>query len=601
VLHYHYLFYNHKEDEEVSKKKWLTSFTAIALVGGLLVGCSGNKNNASSPSASASASVSAPASQSASASPTASAAPAGPVDGGTLTVSTFSDIVNVNPMYVQDTASGDIQNLLYSNILDYDRNANITVESWSLAAEVPTVSPDGKTYTLKLKPTAKWSDGTPVTADDVIYFINTVKNPAAGSPAISGFDKVDTLTKVDDHTVEIKMKQIFAPFLNSLVTGIVPAHILKDVPLKDLQKNPYGIDPAKTVTNGPWKWTEWTQGQHITLDADPNYWGEKKPHIAKIIYKQYADQNTEVQAIIKGDTQMSEAIPVTQVDAVKKIDNLSVILAPGPQYEYLGFNFKDANFPDKYSPFKGQKTRQAIAYAINRQGMVDNVLKGTGKPLNAPFLPGSWADPGDAAVNYDFNPEKAKQLLAEDGWKAGKDGILAKDGHRFSFELQYNAGNSRRTQVAAIIQQNLGDVGIEVKPKGIDFATWIDQNVTPGKYPALLLSWSLNNPDPDGNENILSSKYFPPAGQNSGWYVNKKLDALWVQGQSVVDKTERAKIYKEAGKEVSTDLPYVFLYQYGLPQVVDNKTVHWADEDKPESTLAYGYLFHIINWWSDKK
>jgi peptide/nickel transport system substrate-binding protein len=579
----------------VRKTKWLTGLTAFALVGGLLVGCNSNKESNPSPSASGSAPAGSPTA-------TSSAPAAGtPVDGGTLTISTFSDIVNVNPLFVQDTASGDIQQLLYSQILDYDRNGNIVVEPWSLAAEVPTPSADGKTYTLKLKPTAKWSDGTPVTADDVIFFINTAKNPDAGSPLITGYDKIDKMNKIDEHTVEFVMKQVFAPFLNNLVQAITPAHILKDVPVKEMQKNAYGIDPAKTVTNGPWKWSEWKNGQYITLDADPGYWGEKKPHIAKIIYKQYADQNTEVQAIMKGDTQMTEAIPVTQVEAVKKKDNLSVILAPGPQYEYLNFNFKDENFPDKYSPFKGQKTRQAIAYAINRQGLVDNVLKGTGKPLNAPFLPGSWADPGDAAVNYGFEPEKAKALLAEDGWKAGKDGILEKDGHKFSFELQYNAGNSRREQVSLVIQQNLKDVGIEVKPKGIDFATWIDQNITPGKFPALLLSWSLNNPDPDGNEAIFSSKYFPPNGQNGGWYVNKKLDELWVKGQTTVDRAQRAEIYKEVAKEISTDLPYVFLYQYGLPQVVDNKTVHWAEEDKPESSLAYGYLFHVINWWSDKK
>ncbi|TJY41267.1 peptide ABC transporter substrate-binding protein [Cohnella pontilimi] len=576
------------------KTNWLSGITAVALVGALLAGCSGKKDNEPS----ASPTTSAPA---ATASASASAPAAGtPVDGGTLTISTFSDIVSINPIYVSDTASGDIQNLAFANLYDYDRNANVTVEPWSLAAELPKVSEDGKTYTVKLKSTAKWSDGQPVTADDLIYFINTVKNPDAGSPGISSFDKVDKVNKIDDQTVDIVLNQVYAPFLNVLVTGIVPQHVLKDVPLKDLQKNAYGIDPAKTVTNGPWKWTEWKQGQYITLEADPNYWGEKKPHIAKIIYKQYADQNTEVQAIIKGDTQMTEAIPVTQIDAVKKHENLNVILAPGPQYEYLNFNFKDENFPDKYSPFKGQKTRQAIAYALNRQGMVDKVLKGTGRLMNSPFLPGSWADPGDEAVNYNFDPEKAKQLLAEDGWKAGSDGILAKDGHKFSFELQYNAGNSRREQVAQVIQQNLKDVGIEVKPKAIDFSTWIDQNVTPGKFPALLLSWSLNNPDPDA-ESIFSSKYFPPNGQNGGWYKNEKLDALWVKGQQTVDKDERAAVYKEIGKEISIDLPYVFMYQYGLPQVVDGTTLHWAEEDKPESSLAYGYLFHVINWWSDKK
>jgi peptide/nickel transport system substrate-binding protein len=297
---------------------------------------------------------------------------------------------------------------------------------------------------------------------------------------------------------------------------------------------------------------------------------------------------------------MSEGVPVVQMDAVKKNPNMNILLAAGPQYEYIQFNFKDDNFPDKYSPFKGQKTRQAIAYALDRQGMLDNVLKGTGQAMNSPFLPGGWADPGDAAVSYNYDAEKAKSLLAEDGWVAGKDGILAKEGHRFSFELQFNSGNKRRESVAAVIQQNLADVGIEVKTKAIESATFFDQYVTPGKFPAILSAWSLTSPDPD-SESIFSSKYFPPAGQNGGWYVNKNLDELWVKGQQTVDQTARAEVYKEIGKQISTDLPYVFLYQYGIPQVVDQTTVHWGDEDKPEPKLAYGYIYHIINWWSDKK
>ncbi|MFC5650186.1 ABC transporter substrate-binding protein [Paenibacillus solisilvae] len=578
--------------------------TIIALVGIMLAGCSDSNNK----STNANTKPADPAPSNTTNTPTNETnAPANtpdssnqPVEGGTLTISTFSDIVSINPIYINDTASGDIEPLIFAKLYDLDRNANLTVEPWSLAAELPKISEDGKTYTVKLKDYAKWSDGQPVTADDLVYTYDTVRNPEAASPGISMYDKINAVTKVDDFTVDIKLKQIYAPFQYSLNISLLPSHILKAVPLKDLKTNAYGVDPAKTITNGPWKWSEWKQGQYITLDANPNYWGEKKPHIAKIIYKTYADQNTEVQALIKGDVQMTEAIPVTQIDAVKKHENLDIILAPGPQYEYVQFNFKDENFPDKYSPFKGQKTRQAIAYALNRQGMVDNVLKGSGQLMNSPFLPGSWADPGEEAVNYTYDAEKAKSLLAEDGWKAGKDGILEKDGHRFSFELQFNAGNSRREQVAAVIQQNLKDVGIEVKPKGIDFATWIDQNITPGKFPAILLSWSLSNPDPDA-ESIFSSKYYPPAGQNGGWYKNEKLDDLWVKGQLTVDQAERAKVYHEIGKEISIDLPYVFLYQYGLPQAVDKTTVHWSEEDRPESSLAYGYLFHIINWWSDKK
>ncbi len=584
--------------------RWLSCLTIIALVGILLAGCSDSGSNKNANSNAKPTDPPAPSNTTTTNEATTNAntpdTTGQPVEGGTLTISTFSDIVSINPVYVGDTSSGDIETLIFARLYDLDRNANLAVEPWSIAAELPKISADGKTYTVKIKNYAKWSDGEPITADDVVYTYNTLRNPEAASPGISAYDKITSVTKVDDQTVDIKLKQVYAPFQFSLYISMLPSHILKDIPLKDLKTNAYGVDPAKTISSGPWKWSEWKQGQYITLVANPNYWGEKKPHIAKIIYKTYADQNTEVQALIKGDVQMTEAIPVTQIEAVKQHENLNVILAPGPQYEYVQFNFKDENFPDKYSPFKGQKTRQAIASALDRQGMVDNVLKGSGKLMNSPFLPGSWADPGTEAVNYAYDAEKAKSLLAEDGWVAGKDGILVKDGHRFSFELQFNAGNSRREQVAAVIQQNLKDVGIEVKPKGIDFATWIDQNITPGKFPAILLSWSLSNPDPDA-ESIFSSKYYPPAGQNGGWYKNEKIDELWVKGQLTVDQAERTKVYHEIGKEISIDLPYVFLYQYGLPQGVDKTTVHWSEEDRPESALAYGYLFHAINWWSDKK
>lgn len=570
---------------------WWSLLLIISLIGILFTGCSTN-NSASNPTPTeTNTSTNDGGTNAEKDTPPAD----GPVDGGTITISSFSDIVSLNPIFTNDTASGDVIQFVFAKLYDLNREGNVTAEPWSLAAEAPQVSEDGKTYTVKIKDTAKWSDGQPVTADDVIFTFDTVRNPETGAPGISTLDKVDKIEKVDDKTVKITLKQIYAPFQYSLVSEIVPAHVLKDVPVKELQAHAYGKDPAKTVTSGPWKWTAWKQGESHTLDANPDYWGEVKPHISQIVYKIYADQNTEVQALLKGDVDHISAIPVTQVEAVKKNNDIAIIEKPGAQYEYLNFNFDPKNFPGNFGLFEGQKTRQAIAHAINRQGMVDNILKGVGALMNAPFLPDTWADPKEAAVNYDYNVEKAKQLLAEDGWVAGKDGILEKDGHRFAFELQYNAGNSRREQVAAVIQQNLKDVGIEVTPKGIDFAAWIDQNVTPGKYQALLLAWSLNTPDPD-SESVFSSKYFPPAGQNSGWYKNEKLDQLWVDGYSTVDQNERKEIYKEVAKEISTDLPYVFLYQYGQA-IGTGPRVHWAEEDRPEPSLGYGQFFHIIKWW----
>ncbi|WP_339278787.1 ABC transporter substrate-binding protein [Paenibacillus sp. FSL W8-1187] len=582
-----------------SSFKWKAMIASLSVMGVIAAGC-GNNDNGTNTAGNTNTPATNTANEGA-ASPAPSAEPSGPVKGGTLTIGTFSDIVNANPIYIADTSSGDAAYFMFSNLLDYDAGGNVVAEPWSLLEALPEISADSLTYTLKLKANAKWSDGQPVTADDIAFTFNTIKDPAAAAPGISTFDKVDKVEVIDPQTAKITMKTVYAPFLNALVTNVVPSHILKDVPAAELQSNPYGTDPAKTVTNGPWKWTEWNQKQYLSFEKDANYWAKdvNDVNIDKIIYKIYADQNTTVQAAIKGDVDMVGGIPVTQVEAVKAKENLTVELEPGPLYEYMSFNFNKMNWGGKESPFTGEKTRQAIAYAINRQGVLENILKGTGKALNAPFLPGTWADPGSDAVNYDYNVEKAKQLLAEDGWKdSNNDGTVDKDGFEFKFELQYNSGNSRREAVSAVIQQNLADIGIGVTTKGIDFSSWIEQNITPGKYQAALQAWSLNSPDPD-SESIFSSKYFPPNGQNSGWYKNETLDKLWVDGYSTTDQEKRKEIYKQVAQQISTNLPYVFLYQYGTPSVY-NKRVVFGDA-KPVPALAYGEYFGINKWSLEEK
>ncbi|GFR38139.1 peptide-binding protein [Insulibacter thermoxylanivorax] len=549
---------------KVFQRKWLLMFIFVFALTGLLSACQTNRGNEG--------------------------------DGGTFTFSSFSDIVSINPLFMQDTASSDAAHWLLAKLYDLNREGLVVAEPWSIAAEEPIISDDGLTYTVKLKDYAKWSDGTPITADDIIFTIETAMNPDTGSPMIAQFDKIESMKKIDEHTVEIKLSTTYAPFIYSLVFEPAPAHILKDIPVKELKAHSYGSDPEITVTSGPWLWKEWTQGQQLVFERNPDYWGEVKPKIATVIYKIYADQNTEVQALLKGDVDLVSAIPVTSNDAVKGNPDITLILEPGPSYEFISFNFDESNFPNGFNPFATQKSRQAIAYAIDRQGMIDNVLKGTGVPMNTPFLPGSWADPGNRATVYEYNPEKAKQLLAEDGWVLNEaTGILEKDGHPFTFELQYNTGNSRREQVAQVIQNNLADVGIDVKPRGIDFAAWVEQNLTPGKYQAVLLGWSLSNPDPD-SESIFSSKYFPPDGQNMGWYKNEELDQLWVEGYSTTDINERKEVYAKIGEIISQDLPYVFMYRYGNAIGIGPR-VHYEEEDAPEPSLQTGYFFHSIKWW----
>ncbi|MBX5464089.1 MAG: peptide ABC transporter substrate-binding protein [Clostridia bacterium] len=522
----------------------------------------------------------------------------GPVDGGTFTFAELSDITTLNPAFINDVPSQDAQYFISAPIYDSDTKGNPIVSPRSLAAAPLQVENGGTTLIIKLKDNLKWSDGQPLTAEDIAWSANTIANPDIGSPLQSYFAQIKEAKALDPTTVQIDLKQVYAPFVSNVLTlgtWVLPKHVLGNVPAKELQKNPYGADPAKTLSFGPWVWKTWVQKQYLEFDVNPNYWGPK-PHIQKIIYKIYADQNTAIQALLKGDIDMAP-VPIASLSAVEaKKDMLNIINEPAPSWDYIGFNFKGSNFPNfgNQSPFAGEKTRQAIAYAIDRQAMLQQVLKGNGQLIDSPFLPTNWAYQPGAAVHYTYDPQKAQQLLAEDGWTKGPDGYLYKNGHRFEFTLQYNTGNIVRQQVANIVQQELKQVGIKVDLQALDFSTWIDQWINVGKGQAVLLGW-YGGLDPD-NEPIFSSKYYPPNGQNWGWYTDKAIDQLWVQGWSTTDVTQRKQIYAQIAQKISTDLPYVFLWQRNAINAY-NKRVKWQPEDAPFESVPYAYFWHIQNWW----
>lgn len=517
-----------------------------------------------------------------------------PRDGGTLTVGSFSEITTLNPLFQEDTASGDLSVFLFASLYDYNRNFDLEVNDRTLAAALPKISSDGLTYTVKLKPGAKWSDGSPLTADDVVFTYQALANKEVASPGYSSYEGVKEVKKVDETTVQITLKDVDARFYYATNITPVPAKVFKDVKPADMANSPYGKDVSKTITSGPYVWKEWQEKQYHKLEQNPNYWG-KKAHIGSVIFKEYADQNTEVQALLKGEIDFIETVPVATLPAVQGKDGIKVYESLGQSYDYLSFQFNSKAWPNGKNPFAGAKTRQAIGYAINQKGLVDSVLQGHGAPINGPFLPSSWANDSAVAVGFPFDVNKAKQLLADDGWKAGSDGILEKDGMKFEFDLMTNSGNKRRESYSAVIQQQLKDVGIKVNLKPVEFSAIVDNYTKNGNYQALLLGWSLSSPDPD-SESILSSKYFPPGGQNSGFYKNEKTDALWIEGYRTTDQARRKDAYKKILQEFQADPPYIFLALQNQMTTYRNR-VHWAEADKPQHSVSYGYFFHVHDWW----
>ncbi len=220
--------------------------------------------------------------------------------GGTFVFGSLSDIVSVNPIYVQDVASGDAVQWIFAKLYDISRNGNLVVQPWSLAAEPLKISDLGKTYTVKLKEYARWSDGRPVTADDVIFTFETLRNPLSGSPANMDFEKIVDMEKLDLHTVRIILREPYSPFQYALAMELLPCHVLKDVHPEKLHRHPYGLDPRQTVTNGPWRWRGYQRNRYLLFEADPDYWGPR-PHLSKVIYKIYTDVGAQVKALAKGE------------------------------------------------------------------------------------------------------------------------------------------------------------------------------------------------------------------------------------------------------------------------------------------------------------
>lgn len=519
-----------------------------------------------------------------------------PKDGGALVLGGISDIKTANPLYITDTASGDLGNLLFASLYDYNRGFDYEVNERTIAAELPKVSEDGLTYTVKIKNNVKWSDGHVLTVDDIIWNYKIIMTPEAGITGIDSYKDVTEIKKIDESTFSITLSKVDARFKYSINLTPAPAHILKDVKPEELEAHAFGHDPKATITTGPYIWKEWAQKQYNIAERNPNYWS-KKANIQTVTIKQYADQNTQIQALVAGELDYVSAIPVATLPAVQGKPGIQIYEGLGQSYDYLMFNFKDAAFPQGKSPFTGAKTRQAIGHAINRTGMIDAALQGHGVVLNAPFLPSSFAyDSKFAGFAYDV--AKAKALLAEDGWKAGSDGILAKDGIKFEFDLITNSGNKRRESYIAVIQQNLAEVGIKVNLKPMDFQAITGDITQKGTFHALVLGWSLNSPDPD-KETLFNSKRLPPGGQNYGSYNNAKVDELWEAGYRTADQAKRKVIYSQVLEEMEKDPAYIYL---GLQNIIMGyrDVVKWADADKPEPAVPYGQFYHIFDWWVNK-
>jgi len=504
-----------------------------------------------------------------------------PVDGGDLIIGAGGSPTLFNSLYSEDASSSDIEGFVFDSLVGSDLEFNPTEDAMAESIEE---SEDGLTYTAKLREGIKFHDGEPLTADDVVFTYSIPLSDDYDGPRKSYFEALESVEKVDELTVKFHLKQVDVQFpVVGLGFGILPKHILGDVPIGELGDHPFNT--KSPIGSGPFKFVEWKDGEYVKVEAFDDFY-KGRPHLDTITYKIVTDPNAMLTQLQNRDIDFWAGVPQSDIETVEGFaDSIGIKLESGTAlaYTFLGYNQQNELFKDK-------KVRQALSHAIDRESIVNTIMEGRGQVADVPESPLSWAyNPDVPKFNYD--PEKAKEMLAEAGWKPGADGILEKDGKKFSFEIKTNQDNKIRTDITVLLQDQFKEIGIEATPKVMEFSALIADITAPAwKYDALVLGWSLGtDPDPSG---IFHSKEIEN-GFNFVHYVNPELDKLMDAQLQERDKEKRKEQIGEIQKQIAEDQPYTFLYYpeefRAMPAELKGYEFH-----------AKNPLYHAENWWFDK-
>jgi peptide/nickel transport system substrate-binding protein len=463
-------------------------------------------------------------------------------------------------------------------------------ESWN-------ISDDGLRFVFTLRENLKWSDGKPLTADDVVFSYNDIYfNKVIPSNVQDGFKIGESgdfpkVKKLDERRVEFTLPEPFRPFLQNMGTPILPAHALREsVKTKDSEGKPlflqkWGVDTPvnEIVTNGPYKLGRYNTTQRVVFEKNPNYWKKDKPYIDKINWEIVESQDTSLLQFRSGSLDYIGVTPdyFSLLKRQEKRGNFKIENggpATGTSFVFFNLNKGSRNGkplvdPVKSKWFNTKEFRQAVAYAIDRQTMINNTFRGLGKTQNSPISVQSpyYLSPEKGLKVYDYNPDKARELLKSVGFKYNAQGqLLDSEGNRVRFTLLTNSGNKIREAMGAQIKSDLSKIGIQVDFTPLAWNTFLDKlsNSLDFEMGLLSLTGGLEPNDganvwkPEGSLHAFNQKPQPGQKPIQGWSVSpweKEIARLYVKAAQELDEEKVKEIYAETQKITQENLPFIYL------------------------------------------
>jgi peptide/nickel transport system substrate-binding protein len=446
-----------------------------------------------------------------------------------------SSPVNLDPRVGVDGQSERIDELIFDALLTRDDHFNVQpglAERWEM--------PDPLTYVFYLHRGVIFHDGRPLTSRDVKWTFDSLLQGKIRSTKSSTYRVVDHIDATDEFTVIFHLKEPYASLLWNLsegASGIVPYGFLEEI-------------TSKPIGTGPFRFVSAEQDKEVILERNDNYWGPKV-QLSRVRFTVVPDPTTRALELRKGsaDVAISALAPDTVV-ALKNEPKLQIERGPGTILSYIAFNTRDAVLRDV-------RVRQAIACAIDRRPLIEYIWRGFVQPASSVLPMESWAYDAKA-TGFTYDPERARRILDAAGYQMH-------NGVRFHLTMKTSTEESTRL-MAAVLQQQLREVGIALDIRTFEFATFF-ADVTSGAFQIYSLRWIGGNEDPDIFE-IFNSKRFPPKGANRSFYSNPQVDSLLDLARREPDQGVRKQLYAQIQQILARDVPSINLWY------LDNVLVH---------------------------
>lgn len=476
---------------------------------------------------------------------------------------------SLNPMLNASAVTGDLSMFIYSYAVRYNQDAQPVPDALS---EIPTVangdvSKDGLTLKYKLRHDIKWQDGQQLTCQDLKFTWQAVMNPHNNVVTTDGYKDIKDIDCSNPYVAVIHMKKMYAPYLQQLwgVNGnapILPAHLLAKYndDRGSLNNAPYNGMP---VGSGPFKVVQWQRGSEVRLQANPNFY-LGKPKLSEVVFRIMPDENTMVTSLQTHEIDMVARGTGLSLPRYKSItgpgSGLKMVLVNSYLYTHIDFNLRRPILQDR-------SVRLAIAYATNRQEIVDKVMHGAATPAQTDQSKDlSWAYTDDIE-HHPYNPAKAQQILQADGWIPGPDGIRVKNGQRLSFNITCAAESNYARQMQTLLQREWHQIGVEATVKNVPTALMFENSAAGtlqgGHYDVALFSWS-GAADPDDSA-IYSGDNFAPRGQNALFWNNPIATAAMNDALKTLDQERRKRDYAIVQQQMAKDVPTIILFFWKEP------------------------------------